>query len=189
MPPDQQAVRPGWPGLNYSPVKESPATYVAICDWDPHWWGEFTCFKYQRNRVEWTAECDEQPAEQSIHDIRSFRLKGWEHSIIEVFGCTHMGNGDLYLYELDGRSLRLVLKTRAVDFHCDDAVFHGGKLSPEYRDLNGDGMPDVRLTGRIDHLQEMKSEILRSEDYARTFLWSPTRHRFTPVEIEVGQEE
>ncbi|MCE9582459.1 MAG: hypothetical protein K8T20_08205 [Planctomycetes bacterium] len=132
------------------PVAGRPDLVGAICDYDPGWFGFMAVYGLENGAVAWQASCEVQPGEQSVHSMRSVVLKRFANPVFEVFGKTHMGNGDLYLYELRDRKLVLILETRAVDYHTGDRYFFkDGLLSPRYRDINLDGFDDLELTGTV----------------------------------------
>lgn len=137
-----------------SAVAGDPSVVVAVCEWDPSWWGTFGCFGFVDGQIAWQATAAEEPTEQSILSVRGFTHPEFAGPLIEVLGITHVGNGSLYLYVLEGRRLRLLMKTRAVDCHWggDGLVFRDKALRIDYRDVSGDGRMDVVLTGTIDML-------------------------------------
>jgi len=90
-----------------------------------------------------------------------------------------MGSGELLLYELRGRRLRLLFRRRAVDFHsADGEVFRGGILARSYDDLNGDGVADVTLAGFVDGVR--LDRVAGSRPFVEQFVWSPSRSTFLP---------
>jgi len=165
--------------VEVSAIEGETGIYVAIRDTQPRWWGDFICFKYDRGRIEWVAGSSA-VAEQSILEVRGFKLPGFSWPFVEVFGTTHMGNGSCYLYELRDNALRLVLQTRAVDSHASDLnVIRGGRLTANYRELDGDGRPDVEFLGVVDEYSDDGHEtLLRSTPCRKVFLWDRRSNRF-----------
>jgi len=108
--------------------------FAAIVDWEKNWWGEFVVFEYDDDKIQWVATVDQMPTEQSILAIKPATLPGFDGPMLEVFGQTHMGHGNFYLYhfDIDNRKLELKLKTFAVDNHQDGTLIRGGKLTPVY---------------------------------------------------------
>jgi hypothetical protein len=156
------------------PVPGRPDLVTAICDYQDGWWGFFGVYRLSSGRVRWQAAVDVEPDEQSIHSIRGLQLQGFRNPIIEVFGKTHMGNGNLYLYELRDRTLVLLLTTRAVDFHWSDgSTFRTGLLNTGYPDLNGDGFSDVVLEGSVEERAGDVNAIIHSEPWRQVFHWDP----------------
>lgn len=111
--------------------------YVAVCDWEAKWWGDFIVFDFDGGKINWVASIDpeDRPTEQSILEVRPVLLPGFDGPCLEVFGTTHMGHGNFYLYHFDipNRRMELVLKTFAVDnHHVDGTLIRDGKLLPVY---------------------------------------------------------
>jgi hypothetical protein len=164
--------------VEITPVSADPDLFAALCDVELDWWGYFGVYHLTDGRVDWQAEAADQPDEQSIHRIRTLRLPNVAGPVIEVLGKTHLGNGSLYLYELRGRRLSLLLKTKAVDFNADVEKFRDGVLHVEYRDENGDGADDVVLSGVIEEWAEQEDVLVGSHPCRYVFLWDRTRGRF-----------
>ncbi|MBS0266932.1 MAG: hypothetical protein JSS02_33705 [Planctomycetes bacterium] len=161
------------------PVPGRPNFILGICDYERAWWGYFGLFERHQARIVWQAKCEDEPTEQSIHSLRGLQLSGFEQSVIEVFGMTHMGNGNLYLYELQGHTLRLLLKTRAVDGHWGDGeIFRNSRLEPNYSDLNGDGIADLTLKGEIEEQTENGQKVESLRLCQKAFLWNVESHTF-----------
>jgi hypothetical protein len=101
---------------------------------------------------------------------------------VEVFGTTHMGHGNCYLYELRGKTLRCVLSTFALDRHRDGNLIRGGRLDVAYADVNGDGFADAVFTGTIDEYDDEKDDrgekVTSSTPCRKVFLWGRAEGRF-----------
>ena len=138
--------------------------------------------------------------------VRFLKLKGFDRPILEVYGQTHVGNGELYLYEIKDTETTLLLEApAAVDFYADGAknpenlerygydacgeVFKDGVLKSEYRDLNGDGISDLRITGVADMLcEEYESDgntitdsrqvTVKRRRVERMYFWQPELRQF-----------
>ncbi len=108
--------------------------FAAVCDWETNWWGDFIVFEFADGKINWVADCPRMPTEQSILSIKPIALPGFEGPCLEVYGTTHMGHGNLYLYHFNPttRTLDLILETFAVDRHQDGTLIRGGKLTPVY---------------------------------------------------------
>lgn len=138
--------------LHASPVDGFADRFVSIRGTVPSWWGTFACLRADGAAfIAATGVGDDMPTEQSILSVRGLRHSELRGPLVEVFGQTHMGNGNCYLYEWEGDRLRCLLSTWAVDRHTGDAsVIRGGRLDVRYEDANGDGDVDVMLAGTID---------------------------------------
>ncbi|MEK7618888.1 MAG: hypothetical protein AAB416_01440 [Patescibacteria group bacterium] len=187
----------------------TPLFFYAIVEWRKDWWESLRVGKKESNGVT-LITIDREPDEQSILKAEFLKLKGFERPVLEVYGQTHVGNGALYLYEIGETSARLLLLARgAVDAHVDGAknpenlerygydecgeVFKDGALKSDYRDLNGDGISDLRLSGIADMLcEENRIEGNSSADSRqitvahrrkeRVFLWNPEFRQFVERE-------
>lgn len=162
------------------PVPDAPDLCLAICDREHRWWGFFGLYELQEGRVAWQAECEIEPGEQSVHRVRGLKLSGFTRPIVEAYGETHMGNGNLYLYELRNQSLVLLLKTRAVDSHWGDGeTFQDGRLMSEYPDLNGDGFSDLLLNGEVEERTELLENVVAAKRHSQKgFLWNASTGKF-----------
>ena len=161
--------------VEVSAVPESADFFVAICDTEDHWWGDVRCVKMSAGKLEWQAGWDGD--EQSVLAARAFRDPRFKGPLIEVFGTTHMGHGNYYLYELQDKSLHRLLSTFAVDNHDDGTLILGHHLAVKYRDVNGDGDADIELSGKV----ELSSEDPRDRKivpYRKTFLWEGNKRQF-----------
>ena len=145
--------------------------FLVRYDWIPEWSGDFACVHFSQGAVDWVAERSDPPMEQFIRSVRPIHFQG--RPAFEVLGETHQGNGNLYLYLLEGRVLRCVLKTPAVDRGNDGVGFDSGLLTWSYRDLNGTALTDPEQ-GRPDIPIE-------SSPIRRIYVWNPDSDGFIPV--------
>ena len=161
-------------------VPGRPDLVAAICDYQDEWWGFFGVYQRSWGFVRWQARLQFDIGEQSVHQVRALELPGFHGPIFEVFGMTHMGNGCLYLCELQGKDLVLLLQTKAVDSHGNFHVtqIQDGILIPEYRDVNGDGVADLILTGTIEEWDNEEDILLACSPCRQVFLWDGRRQKF-----------
>jgi hypothetical protein len=141
--------------------------FVAIIAYEKDWWEEFKIGEFQNGKIKWL-EIKNWPKddyiENSILSARWMHLKGISTPVLEVFGITHMGNGEMYLFKVEKNQYSLLFKETAVrgfwptgetsegnlkkyGYENCEETFKDGKLSAEYPDLNDDGVSDVVLIG------------------------------------------
>lgn len=187
----ERAVQEAWsrkhPGeslkrVESQPVAGLPGWFVAICDTEPHWWGTFLCFEFKDGRVTRYAEIirpeENAPTEQSIDSIDTYLNDGVDGAIVEVWGITHKGHGNLYVYALMETRLHCLAMTFAVDGHMDLDLIRGGKLTRRLVDVNGDGYVDIELTGVIDLFDEKGEQLIESRPCRKVLLWVSDQQRF-----------
>lgn len=170
-------------------VDDAPDHFVAICDWEREWWGTFKCVRIRSGRVEFaqidasqsSESAEAGPTEQSIHAVRGFVSGQFAGPLVEVWGKTHMGHGNYYLYCWEGNRLRILMKTFAVDYHHDATLIRGGRLDVSYADENGDEQLDVTFRGVVDEYDDgtMSQEApIASHPCRKVFLWNSGAGRF-----------
>ena len=174
--------------------------YAIRFDWERNWWGSWGVAGLSDGlEVEWVAtvsrdgsqESGVEVTEQSIDSLKTFRLPGLPHPFVEVVGTTHMGHGNLYLYEFvaASRQLSLRLKTFVLDRHENDSLIaNGGVLRRVYRDVNTDGYTDVEIQGcallrsESDRLNEVRA--WKRVNLRKVFLWSPKAACFKEMQSD-----
>jgi hypothetical protein len=164
------------------PIPGASTRYAAILDWDSEWWGCACVFEAADGRISRVQVLEH--TEQSIWRVRCIAVESIEDPLLEIYGKTHMGHGNYYLYRLRPERAQLIIRTTAVDYHRDDDVLWGGELRPEYRDANGDGLTDVILSGmRYYNLEEdWMPGWKHQEEIAKCFLYHPQRGTFVEDE-------
>lgn len=141
------------------------SNFLAIIERQKDWWEDLEVGKLEVGIIKWL-EFEQPPTEASIFSARWVKLMGYNQPVLEVYGETHMGNGDLYLYKFDSGKMSLIFQTYAVDEYEDhrwapenyqkygygtcSEVYRDGKLSVYYDDLNSDGISDIELKGVVD---------------------------------------
>lgn len=176
--------------METSPIPGRPDLVLAICDYELNWCGFFGVYCVSGGRVRWQARVPKDISEQSVHRVRALLLRGFRNPIIEVFGQTHMGNGNIYLFELRDRELILLFQTRAVDFHREKFTFQDGTLSPKYSDLNGDGYADLVLEGIVEEWGDEPAAVIHREPLRQVFIWDARLKQFCEdVSSRVGVAE
>ena len=144
--------------------------FAAIVEYQKDWWEDFYIGRLENGKVNWL-EIENWPEkaymENSILSTKWVNLKGITAPILEVYGITHMGNGNIYLFKVSGNKYSLIFATRAVSgfwptgnspsqdlkkygyANCQE-TFKNGKLMATYEDLNADGISDLILTGATE---------------------------------------
>ncbi|MGB4773676.1 MAG: hypothetical protein WBP45_00755 [Daejeonella sp.] len=152
--------------------KDDSTILSAIYSREPDWWEKLSIVKSDGKRVLWEADFESLPVEQSIRSVKQIRLKGFSNLFFEVYGQTHQGNGFYYLYELKNKKMILKVSTRAVDQNrdglfvikgstdCYSRIFKDDILKSTYKDINGDEVTDILLTGTIQILSDDREEKL-----------------------------
>jgi len=181
--------------IHISAVAGRANEYVAIIDFESHWWGTWCWFNTRDGRIaEVLWDDDRIHSEACVHQIRGFVLPGFRGTIVEAYGMTHMGNGGYYLMQLHKDRAELLVDTLGVDRHrtsWDLAVLEGSLLSAQYFDYDKDGFIDVVLRGKQIFLAGDDGQRLvfycgewdrRSTGDAfeirRVFLWNPATAKF-----------
>ena len=145
--------------------KNNPSLVLGVIEWDKDWWEDLRVGIVRDRSVEWL-EIEEPPTEQSILSARFVQVKGFSNPIIEIYGQTHMGHGNIYIYEVEDNKIRSIFTNSAVDIHHENVwkpgntkkygygycsqEFENGKLYSNYADINNDGVSDLTLTGKIN---------------------------------------
>ncbi|QQR54898.1 hypothetical protein IPG41_07020 [Candidatus Peregrinibacteria bacterium] len=168
--------------------------FIRIHEQDSDWNSELQVGKMENKEIHWL-NMSEKPSEQSILSAEFVNLEGFANPFIEVYGKTHMGNGNLYLYEIEGDNLIRRLSLPAYDIHheydsseenaekygysiCSE-VFKNGQLSSKYEDVNNDGISDLTLQGSIEVWCEIDANgktaeiLVNSSAVVQHFVWDP----------------
>ncbi|MBK1814835.1 hypothetical protein JIN84_04365 [Luteolibacter yonseiensis] len=110
-----------------------------------------------------------------------------ENPVLELIESTHMGNGSLWLLEMDGRELRLLLQVR-VSGRCwsdepgfgipphGEARFEGAGLKVEYLQANGKETT-VKLAGSLA-ITDMEGNAKPSCGYQQLCVWNGEKRIF-----------
>ncbi len=144
--------------------------FATIIEYQKDWWEDFEIGQYKNGEVKWLkleGWPEKAYMENSILSAKWINLKGMTAPILEVYGTTHMGNGNMYLFKVSGNKYSLIFSTRAVsgfwptgnspsqDFkkygyaNCQE-TFKNRKLEATYEDLNADGISDLILMGATE---------------------------------------
>lgn len=136
--------------------------FATIVEYEKDWWEDINIGRIKDGKIKWL-EINEIPHENSILSAEWVKLSGADIPILEVYAKTHMGNGDIYLYKVNGNEATLFFATFAVSGYwslgdSEDNIkkygysecgetYQNGKLFSTYSDLNNDGIFDLTLTG------------------------------------------
>jgi len=102
--------------------------FAANCERNPQWWGRFCVFHQTDGKIDWVAKVP--PLYQQWEGMYIVSLH-WHHlarlhlDALAVVTSTHMGNGFLWLFALEGRKLRTLLHTPASGYADSPALRDG----------------------------------------------------------------
>lgn len=162
------------------------------CQVRENWTGTFLVIHHVGDTVDWCAELPEiyLNSGEYVLTCKWVVLEKLQMTVLEVFTSTHMGNGSLWIFALEGRELRLLLNTQAVDRHHEhssgglahvksSAVFEGGQLSVNYRAPGGGNAEEVYLSGKLITLDD-DDRVIATKPYSETWKWDSNKRVFTP---------
>lgn len=188
--------------------------FLAQIEWEKDWWEDFRVGKIKNKNINWLA-IDKPPGEQAILSAKFIDLDGINNPLVEVYGLTHTGHGNLYIYEIKNESLNLLFETVAADSNPDTRwapenykkygygtcgeKFLGDKLTSDYRDINKDGMADLILSGTKEIICEKEYEYLKnyyevyevktdSVQIEKKFLWDKNKHTWVDMVNDARKE-
>ena len=155
------------------------------------WWGHLRVFKHQGDKIEWAAEFPKEYIEVRGHYVVTYRwteLGVTGNKVLEVFESTHMGNGSLFLLELEGRKFRVLLHAPARGRCWSDdpelgipphgeARFLGDHLEVAYPVMSGDTFPSVALSGTVS-VTDISGKEVAVKPYSRTYRWDAEERIF-----------
>ncbi len=164
---------------------------AAYCVNEGKWRGHMRVFKHEGDKIEWAAVFPEEYIEQIGHYVVSCRWKSFsmlKNPVLELVDSTHMGNGALWLLELDGKEFRVLLNTAVKggywapkpEFQVPPegkASFNGDHLTVNYRKAPGEKFETVVLTGSVS-ITDMSDKELPSKPFYQEFTWDKEKHVF-----------
>jgi hypothetical protein len=159
------------------------------------WWGKLRVFKHQGDKIEWVAEFPHDYDEWRGHYVVDYRwvtLDATGNKVLESFESTHMGNGSLFLLELEGKEFRVILHAPARGLCRDndpelgippqgEARFLGEHLDVEYIRAPGEPFGSVELNGRVS-ITDIAGVEVAVKPYSRIYRWDPNRRIFRAPE-------
>lgn len=176
----------------FMPHPASKGLIAANCESDLSWWGSVRVFHHEGDQIDWMATFPKDYTQNCGHYVLSCK---WRHLeklsrwVLEVFDSTHMGNGSLWLFELEGHDFRLLLHTNARGRFLEPppaSVIANGQtrlieehLISDYHTPDGASASaeSVFLTGTLAILDQEDKEVSR-KPYAETWTWDVSKRVF-----------
>jgi len=186
---------PKFKRTTFTPHPERNGIVAANCETDQSWWGRLRVFHHAADKIDWIASEPASYPENRGHYVLSCewrRLEKLQMWVLEVFESTHMGNGSLWLFTLEGRDLRVLLHTTArgrflrpppdlIIPPLGETRLVEDHLSVEYRVPDGSAAETVLLTGTIAAL-DTEGRQQSTKPYAETWTWDATKRVFTRIQ-------
>lgn len=191
LPKTFVAVVDATPSATFVRCHGHPDIVAVYSEKDPQWWGRLFVYQRKGDAMEWQYAYPDEYEEFRGHYVVRFRwipLQQTEKPVLEVIESTHMGNGSLRLWELDGRSLRLLLECpvrgrfwnapAAFGVPLDgEARFEGDHLGVDYQRPTGQAFHSVHLSGSVQ-ITDVDGATLPSRRYDQIYRWDPTKRTF-----------
>ncbi|WP_138084183.1 hypothetical protein [Phragmitibacter flavus] len=165
---------------------------VAVyCEREPQWSGRLFIYQRSGEDIDWQYSYPDSYEEFRGHYVVRFRwipLKQTMKPVLEVIESTYMGNGSLRVWELDGRTLRLLLETTVRGRYWDasavfavpehgEARFDGDHLAVEYQRPSGEEFDSIHLSGSIQ-ITDIEGRAIPSRKYEQVCRWDPAKRVF-----------
>jgi hypothetical protein len=177
--------------ITFTPQPEDHGLVAANCESKLSWWGELRVFHHTGDQIDWMASLPPVYAENCGHYVLSTT---WEYLeplqmwILEIFDSTHMGNGSLWLFTLEGHELRSLLHTTARGRFLKpppDLLIPpmGGThlveehLNIDYRISDDARSPAIVLTGTIAAL-DAGDRPQSTKPFIETWIWDSSQRVF-----------
>ncbi|RYD27593.1 MAG: hypothetical protein EOP86_24295 [Verrucomicrobiaceae bacterium] len=175
-------------------ISRSPADQSVVAVYserEPQWSGNLAVYHRTGDTIDWPFTFPKSYEEHRGHYVVRFRwitLRQSEHPVLEVVESTHMGNGSLRLFEIEGRKLRLLLDTVVrgrfrnppaafgVREHAE-AYFVGPHLNVEYQSRSDQTADSILLTGSV-RIEDMAGKESPPRGFAQTCAWDDARRVF-----------
>jgi hypothetical protein len=172
---------------------QQPAVFAANCEDDPGWWGRFSVFHEADGKIDWVAKMPPLYLQWEGMFIVSLAWRQFERpnlTVLEVVTSTHMGNGFLWLFALDGHQLRPLLHTPALGFADSPALrkdLPAGETKftkpvtiryshPKF----GGGDVTVQLTGTVVVENADTGQLLARKPIRQVWIWDAKDRVFLP---------
>lgn len=177
--------------ITFSPHPQQKEIVAADCVNDFDWHSRLRVFHHTGDKVDWIASLPKEYLEGGGNFLLSCRWRHLDHLdawVLEVFESTHMGNGSLWLLELQKRELRVLLHTSAVG-RCwfipagiklpleGEAKFVGRHLDVKYQVNTETGVQEVLLSGTLAVVDSEGNQV-SSHPYSETWTWEKQSKKF-----------
>lgn len=191
VPKTIASVMDGTPRVTFSPCPDEPQIVAAYSEREPQWWGRLQVFHRKGDAIPWEYVFPEDYEEYRGHYVVRFRwvrLEQIAKPVLEVIESTHMGNGSLRIWEVEGRKLRLLLDTTVRGRFWSvpeafgvpengEARFEGDHLQVEYRRAADKSSDVVSLTGTVA-IQDLEGRALPSRRFEQICVWDAEKRIF-----------
>jgi hypothetical protein len=164
--------------------------FAANCESDPQWWGRFCVFHQAGEKIDWVAKSPPLYRKWEGHYIVSlnwWHLPRLDMDVLQVVTSTHMGNGGLWIFALEGHELRTLMQTPASGF-ADSPRFTRGLpkgttkfVEPIKFDIQTpqNGLAEVALvTATVVVHDSTTEEFLAERTTTETWSWNPKERVF-----------
>lgn len=168
----------------------TPQLFAANCEDDPQWWGRFCVFYQSGERIDWVAKVPPLYREWEGHYIVSltwWHLDRLDMDVLQVMTSTHMGNGFLWLFALEGHELRTLVRSPGCGFADSPALVDGlpegeAKLTEpikmDFKAPPDGGAETLELAAEIMVRNPDSGEVLAQRTKVQTWLWNPKERVF-----------
>jgi hypothetical protein len=176
------------PSATFVRCHDHPNTVAVYCEQEPKWWGRLFVYRQSGDAIDWQYSYPASYDKVRGHYVVRFRwitLTQTEKPVLEVIESTHKGNGSLRLWELDGRTLRLLLETTVRGRFWDpptvfrvpengEARFEGDHLALDYQRSSGQEFDSIHLSGSIQ-ITDIEGRVMPSRRYEQVCRWDPAK--------------
>lgn len=164
--------------------------FAANCESDPGWWGQFCVFHQAGGIIDWVAKAPPLYHEWEGHYIPSlnwWHLDNLDMDVLQVITSTHMGNGLLWIFALEGRELRPLLRAPGCGFADSPALIAGlpdgeAKLDEpvemEFKTPPGGEAETLQLTFKVVVREPNSDTVLARRTTIQTWLWDSKERIF-----------
>ncbi|RYD35670.1 MAG: hypothetical protein EOP87_06970 [Verrucomicrobiaceae bacterium] len=189
-----------FPGARRMPCPADGNLIAVYCEKEPQWWGHLKVFRRDGDRVAWGAVYPPEYLEGRGHHIVTCRwvsLATVDNPVILVVESSHMGNGSLFLMELDGREFRILLSVSArgriwsvapeLEIPFEGGAWFAGK-HPDISFVNEDGRADgaVVLDGGIE-VRDQEDRVVATKHFSQRCVWDPAKRHYNPGEARISK--